>query len=93
MEHAGRPSQRGPWRPSDALAAASTPTSATPRRRGTPANIPMAFEPPPTQATTRVGQPPLGLEHLLARLSAPITDWSSRTISGYGAGPTAEPMT
>ena len=32
--------------------------------------IPIALEPPPTQATTRVGQPALALEQLRARLVA-----------------------
>ena len=50
--------------------AASTPKSLT-VLSGTKAwNRPMAFEPPPTQATQRVGQPPLGLLDLRARLAA-----------------------
>ena len=40
----------------------------------------------------RLGQRALGLEQLLARLAADHA-CSSRTISGYGAGPTHEPIT
>jgi hypothetical protein len=40
----------------------------------------MAFDPPPTQATSASGSRPR-LLHLLPSL-APITDWKSRTISG-----------
>ena len=40
------------------------------RRRGTAVKMPIAFEPPPTQATHAVGQAPVALEHLRARLVA-----------------------
>ena len=30
---------------------------------------------------------------ICARASSPITDWSAATISGYGCGPTTEPIT
>ena len=46
----------------------------------------MAFEPPPTQATTASGSRPAASRHC-ARASAPITAWKSRTIAGYGCGP------
>ena len=54
--------------------------------------VPIAFEPPPTQATTRRGQAPGLLEHLRARLVAddPLEVAHERR---NGAGPTAEPMT
>ena len=55
------------------------------------ANMPIALEPPPTQATTRSGSRP-SRSRICARASSPITRWRSRTIAGYGAGPTAEPM-
>ena len=56
--------------PSDAAPAASTPISRTSASSMKPANIPIAFEPPPTQATTASGQRALRLEQLLARLAA-----------------------
>ena len=52
----------------------------------------MAFEPPPTQAMTRSGSRP-HVSSTWARASSPITRWRSRTRAGYGAGPTAEPIT
>ena len=59
------------WRPlSSPSPAASTPTSATSRSPTNGANAPMAFEPPPTQAITPVGQAPLGGLDLLADLVA-----------------------
>ena len=51
----------------------------------------MAFDPPPTQATTVPGRAPVSVS-ICSRDSTPMTDWKSATISGYGAGPTAEPM-
>ncbi len=54
--------------------------------------MPIEFEPPPTHAITRCGQPSLALEYLRPRLS-PITRCRSLTSAGYGAGPTAEPIT
>ncbi len=56
-----------------------------------PANIPIAFEPPPTQAIAASGSL-LSASRICARASRPITACSSRTISGYGSGPTHEPM-
>ena len=52
--------------------------------------IPMALLPPPTQATIASGSLPNCAMHC-ARASRPITDWNSRTISGYGCGPSTEP--
>ena len=54
-------------------------------------NIPMAFDPPPTQATTTSGSRPTS-SSICARASLPITAWKSRTIVGNGCGPMAEPM-
>ena len=58
------------------------------RRRGgrpassrKPANIPIAFEPPPTQAIAASGSRP-SASRICSRASRPITAWSSRTISG-----------
>ena len=56
-----------------------------------PANIPIAFEPLPTQAITASGNRPSS-SRTCARASRPITACSSRTIAGYGAGPTQEPI-
>ena len=55
-------------------------TSASSRK---PANMPIAFEPPPTQAITASGRRP-SASSTCARASRPITACSSRTISGYG---------
>ncbi len=89
-----------PMRPSDREAAcwpvasprpaASTPTSSTPGSATKGWNIPMLLLPPPTQATTQSGRRPNESRHC-CRASRPMTDWNSRTISGYGCGPTAEP--
>jgi hypothetical protein len=49
------------------------------------------LEPPPTQATTLDGRRPVR-SSTCARASSPITRWKSRTMRGYGAGPTTEPM-
>ena len=54
--------------------------------------MPMALEPPPTQATISSGRWPKR-SRTCAMVSAPITAWKSRTIAGYGAGPATEPMT
>ena len=85
MSRAGRP-----VRPVPRLAApaASTPTSSTSASSTKPANMPIAFEPPPTQATTASGRRP-SASSTCSRASRPITACSSRTISGYGAGPDA----
>ena len=54
-----------PWRPvSRPSPAASTPTSSTPGSSTKPANMPIEFEPPPTQAITRSGRRPVALEQL-----------------------------
>ena len=61
--------------------AASTPISLT---LGWPMygwKIPMAFEPPPTQAITASGWRP-AISCICWMLSSPITDWKSRTIIG-----------
>jgi hypothetical protein len=80
------------WRPvSIPSPAASTPTSSTPPSSTNGAKAPIEFEPPPTQAITRSGSRP-SICWIWARSSSPITRWRSRTIAGYGAGPTAEPM-
>ena len=52
----------------------------------------MALLPPPTQATTLVGQPAVAFAASARAASRPITDWKSRTIVGNGCGPTTEPM-
>ena len=49
--------------------------------------MPIAFEPPPTQATTRSGSRP-AVASICARASSPITRCRSRTSAGNGAGPT-----
>ena len=56
--------------PLERLAApsASTPTSRTSSSSRKPAKSPIAFEPPPTHATTASGSSPELLEHLLTRL-------------------------
>ena len=38
-----------------------------------------------------VGQPAGARRGSAARASWPITDWNSRTISGYGCGPSTDP--
>ena len=55
-----------------------------------PLKMPIAFEPPPTHATTTSGSAPSSSRHC-ARASSPITRWNSRTIHGYGCGPITEP--
>ena len=54
-----------------------------PRRRRTAVNIPIEFEPPPTQAITRCGRRP-ARSSTCARASSPITRWRSRTSAGIG---------
>ena len=77
----GRPRRRGSTsaavedarparRRGDAAPAASTPTSRTSASSRKPANIPIAFEPPPTQATTASGSRPSAREQLLTGLAA-----------------------
>jgi len=53
--------------------------------------MPIAFEPPPTQATTVCGSLPQR-SSVWARASRPMTDWKSRTMRGNGSGPTTDPM-
>ncbi len=71
-----------PWRPvSMPSPAASTPISST---SGSPTNgvkIPIEFEPPPTQASTRWGRRP-ARSSTWARASSPITRCRSLTIAG-----------
>ena len=52
----------------------------------------MAFEPPPTQAMAQSGRRP-STARIWVAASSPMTRWKSRTIIGYGCGPTTEPMT
>ena len=49
---------------------ASTPISSTPSSPANGWKMPIAFEPPPTQAMTASGKPPDLLEHLRARFAA-----------------------
>ena len=97
----GRPRRRAPTsarragsparpQPSDAAPAASTPISRTSASSTKPAKAPIAFEPPPTHATTASGSRP-STASICSRASRPITACSSRTISGYGVGPDARP--
>ncbi len=80
------------WRPSSPSPLASTPTSRTPSSPTNGAKMPIAFDPPPTQATTASGVSDPVCSRSCARVSSPITRWRSRTIAGYGCGPIAEPM-
>ncbi len=81
------------WRP---VAMPSPAASATARRTdGSPMNrasSPIAFEPPPTQASARSGSRP-STARSWAAASSPMRRWRSRTIVGYGCGPIAEPST
>ena len=52
--------------------------------------MPIAFEPPPTQAVTASGSRP-ACARICARASSPMTRWKSRTIVGNGCGPAAVP--
>ena len=52
--------------------------------------MPMAFEPPPTQATTASGRRPTR-SRVWARASSPMMRWKSRTIAGKGCGPATVP--
>ena len=54
--------------------------------------MPIAFEPPPTQAVTADGSRPASAS-TCARASSPITRWKSRTRVGNGCGPITEPIT
>ena len=78
-------------------AAGPTPPASTPNNRtsGTPTNavkMPIAFDPPPTHATTYSGSEPTRSAYWV-RASSPITRWRSRTSIGNGCGPTTEPIT
>ena len=53
--------------------------------------MPIALEPPPTQAITASGSRPAA-DGICVRHSRPITLWKSRTIIGYGCGPATVPM-
>ena len=74
-----------------AVPPASTPTSRAPVSTK-PAKVPMALLPPPTHATTDVGVGAAEQPRHCTRASSPTTRWNSRTIQGYGWGPTTEPM-
>ena len=56
-----------------------------------PANVPIAFEPPPTQRDDDVGQPALDVEQLRAGLLADHRLQLPHQLR-YGAGPTHEPI-
>ena len=64
-------------------------SGAVPKPHG--ANVPIAFEPPPTHATTTSGSLP-ACSSICARASRPMTDCRFLTIVGNGCGPTAEPI-
>ena len=53
--------------------------------------MPIAFDPPPTQAQTTSGSRPVR-EMTWRRASVPMMDWKPRTIVGNGCGPATEPM-
>ncbi len=55
------------------------------------ANMPIAFEPPPTQAVTASGSRPYR-SSTWALASVEITRCSSRTIFGNGCGPATVPI-
>ena len=52
--------------------------------------IPIAFEPPPTHASTASGNFPVN-SRTCALASTPIILWKSRTIVGNGCGPASVP--
>ena len=84
-----------PWttpgtpRPTAAPPRGSTPTNSASESMN-PEKIPMAFEPPPTQAQTTSGTRPSSASDC-TRASWPITSWNVRTIQGYGWGPITDP--
>ena len=92
VQHARRPAgerRRVPPVPTPSPPA-SKPIS---RTRASPMNawkMPIAFEPPPTQATTASGSRPAA-RATCSRASTPITRWKSRTITGNGCGPITVP--
>ena len=85
----GSPMRRADRTPSRTHPLPRPPAAAEVSRK--PANVPIAFEPPPTHATTRSGSVPRIARHC-SRASSPTTRWNSRTIHGYGCGPTTDPM-
>ena len=52
--------------------------------------MPIALDPPPTQATTLSGSAPVSSRHW-SRDSSPMPRQKSRTIAGNGCGPAAVP--
>ena len=54
--------------------------------------MPIALDPPPTQAVTASGSRPVSAS-ICSRASSPMTRWKSRTIIGNGCGPITEPIT
>ena len=78
--------------PSTPVPPASYPTSATPGSGRNALKMPIALEPPPTQAVTASGSRPVRSSSC-ARASSPITRWKSRTSIGNGCGPITEPIT
>ena len=87
------PASAAAWRPvaipSPAASATASRTDGSPMNRS---SRPIAFEPPPTQASARSGSRP-STAASWAAASSPMTRWRSRTIVGYGCGPIAEPST
>ena len=74
----------------DAVAArleAEDPTSGSSRKA---VNMPIALDPPPTQAATASGSRPVSSRHC-ARASSPMPRVKSRTMLGNGCGPAAVP--
>ena len=53
--------------------------------------MPIALDPPPTQAITASGRRP-AISCTWRRASTPMTRWKSRTIMGNGCGPPTDPM-
>ena len=52
--------------------------------------MPIALDPPPTQAATASGSRP-ACSWICARASMPMIRWKSRTMIGKGCGPAAVP--
>ena len=69
---------------------ASKPKMSTDSSSRKAVNMPIALEPPPTQAATASGSAPVSSRHW-ARASSPIPRQKSRTIAGNGCGPAAVP--
>ncbi len=68
----------------------STPTMRTFRSPMKGWNRPIALEPPPTHATRTSGSR-FSARRAWRFVSWPMTVWKSRTIIGYGCGPSADP--